>query len=204
MRKSSLFLLSLISVLSLSACQKEEVLDKPVGFGEGKEVVETTQAYAGFSVDINNAYAINDSVVSSVNLENKLSDEEKEILEQIKEDYAVNPSYTKEGVKEIIMSDEFMSLTIDEKEELYTHVEKELVKEEVITESSVNEISSDELPYDERLISDYANPDYDPMENEVGVYDETVFYTDEEIKAMQENARKLYEENKDREPVKFD
>ena len=50
-----------LPVLCLSGCQKEEVLDKPVGFGEDREVIETTTANAGFSIDLNSEFSVGSS-----------------------------------------------------------------------------------------------------------------------------------------------
>lgn len=49
-----------LSILCLSGCKNEdEVLSQPVGFGDGKEVIETTTANAG--VEINSEFAVKDS-----------------------------------------------------------------------------------------------------------------------------------------------
>lgn len=54
-------ILTLFLPVLLSGCQKEEVLDKPVGFGEDREVIETTIANAGFSVDVNSEFSVGSS-----------------------------------------------------------------------------------------------------------------------------------------------
>lgn len=182
-------------------------MDKPLDFGVLTEtetntsnfdvLVESESVVSEFDISIDNKdeFSIDNNIaLSGAMVEQKLSESEKEMLEKIKDDYAINLSYTKEGVKEIILSDEFISLTESEKLELYDYIEGDLVKNDSIIESSVDDVN-----YDERLISNYAGESYNPMENEVGIYDETVFYTDEEIKAMQEHAAKLYEEQQNQE-----
>ena len=52
-----------LSILCLSGCKREdEVLSQPVGFGDGKEVIETTTANAG--VEINSEFAVKDSNIN--------------------------------------------------------------------------------------------------------------------------------------------
>lgn len=76
----SLLTLSLLPVLCLSGCKKDEVLDKPVGFGEGKEVIETTTANAGFSIDVDSEFKVN-SVNQNVHQYDPIYIKEENVLD---------------------------------------------------------------------------------------------------------------------------
>lgn len=121
MKKLMLYLCCGLTLFSISGCgKKEEVLDKPVGFGDGKEIVETSAQESS-----EDAYAIYDNlggqydtkettevpkVLSDEEVDKRLQEVEESVEVYLKEIEEEKKEYFGEGYKtnEINLVDEYI------------------------------------------------------------------------------------------------
>lgn len=120
LRVSILSVLLIISVFSLTACKKEA--KRPEGWGDAVGSIEESISSAITETTIvastEDQFAITEDVIENSKVTSKLSDKEKEELKSLQEQYKSDDTFSKDSFKNIILSDDFNSLTQEEKESL--------------------------------------------------------------------------------------
>lgn len=186
----ALFTLSLLSVLCLSGCKKDEVLDKPADFGTLTESESTTSDF-GVSVDTNNEFSVKTNNQEVFQYEPVYIEEENvydsEELSQDEIDAYYNvvvDPITGEDVSFVASLSELQSDALNIYKPLYES--KELSKEDI--ETTINIIYAD-LPQEDRekVLSEIfdSNKEIEVTETEAAVVEETM--SDEEFQQVLAN-----------------
>lgn len=183
----ALFTLSLLSVLCLSGCKKDEVLDKPVDFGTLTETESTTSDF-GVSVDTKNEFSVKTNQQDVFQYEPVYIEEENvydsEELSQDEIDAYYNvvvDPITGEDVSFTASLSELQSDALNIYKPLYES--KELSKEDI--ETTINIVYAD-LPQEDRdkVLSEIfdSNKEIEITETEAAVVEETM--SDDEFRAL--------------------